>query len=497
MTSSSAPAASTQTLTALAQAEAIKEGSLTAASLVQAALDKINTEDSAYNSVLYTMAESALATAEAIDGKAKAGDPLPLLAGVPTAIKDNINQTGQPTTCASNILKGYTSAYNATTVEKLNAHGIPIVAKTNMDEFAMGSSNENSAMGPVKNPVNPEYVPGGSSGGSAAVVAASFVPTSLGSDTGGSVRQPAALCGLVGLKPTYGTVSRYGLVAFGSSLDQISPFAKTVADTAAIYQVIRGEDPLDATTRPDTPTTDYLAELAQYSDQDLSGITIGVLQELDGEHGQSKGALAPAIQEALNTTIDRLKALGATIKTVSIPSVAYAVPAYYVLATAEASSNLGRYDGIRYGQRVEKNFLHPTYKATRSQGFGDEVKRRIMLGTFCLSAGYYDAFYGKAQQARRLMTHQFAETFASSGGGVDAILCPTSPTTAFKIGEKCDDPVAMYLSDIATIPANIAGIPAMSVPAGVNADGLPIGMQLMATHLNESALFRIGQALEN
>lgn len=482
----------TQTKTALEQFNAIQHGDITATQLVNDALAAIQAKDGDYNSVLHTLAEDALATAEKVDAEANRGNPLPLLAGVPTAVKDNINITGHPTTCASKILTGYTSAYSATVVEKFNTHHIPIVAKTNLDEFAMGSSNENSAHGPVKNPVNPDYVPGGSSGGSAAVVAAGFVPTSLGSDTGGSVRQPAAFCGLVGLKPTYGTVSRYGLVAFGSSLDQISPFATTVADVAAIYQIIRGQDGLDATTRPDTPTTDYLAELEAAKGQDLKGLRIGVLAELDGEHGQSKGALEPAIQASLTTTIDRLKALGATVDTVSISSVAYAVPAYYVLATAEASSNLGRYDGIRYGQRVEKDTLHPTYKATRSQGFGAEVKRRIMLGTFCLSAGYYDAFYGKAQQARRLMTHQFAEAFNQ----FDAIVCPTSPSTAFKLGEKADDPVAMYLSDIATIPANLAGIPAMSIPAGTNEAGLPIGMQLLGPHLGEATLFRIGQALE-
>ncbi len=480
-------------LSATQLSEKIQQGETTATQLTQAALAAIKEKDGEYNSVLATTEDLALKTADAVDAKAKTGDTLPLLAGVPIAVKDNINVAGYATTCASKILEGFASPYNATVVDKLLANHMPIVGKTNLDEFAMGSSNENSAYGPVKNPVNPEYVPGGSSGGSAATVAAGFVAASLGSDTGGSVRQPASLCGLVGLKPTYGTVSRYGLVAFGSSLDQVSPFTTTVKDAAAVYQVIRGVDANDATMRPDTPTTDYLAELAAMAGKDLSDVTIGVLQELDGEHGQSKGAIAPDVQSAMTRAIETFKSLGATIKTVSIPSVAYAVPAYYILATAEASSNLGRYDGIRYGARKQADTLHPTYKKTRSEGFGAEVKRRIMLGTFCLSAGYYDAFYGKAQQARRLMTKEFVDTF---GGGVDAIICPTSPTTAFKLGEKCDDPVAMYLSDIATIPANLAGIPAMSIPNGTDANGLPIGLQLLGTHLSESTLFRIAQAYE-
>lgn len=494
-------ASATSLTSALQQAQAIQSGETSAVELTKQALAAITTGDSQYNSVLAVTEELALSTAEQIDARAKAGDDLPLLAGVPIAVKDNINVAGYATTCASHILEGYTSPYNATVVEKLLANGLPIVAKTNMDEFAMGSSNENSAFGPVKNPVNPEYVPGGSSGGSSAVVAAGFVSASLGSDTGGSVRQPAALCGLVGLKPTYGTVSRYGLVAFGSSLDQVSPFATTVADAAAVYQIISGADSSDATVRGDMPTVDYVAQLRQAKGQDLSGITIGVLQELDGEYldaqgGASKGAIAPDVQAATAKAIDTFRSLGATVKTVSIPSVAYAVPAYYILATAEASSNLGRFDGIRYGARKEADTLHPTYKKTRSEGFGAEVKRRIMLGTFCLSAGYYDAFYGKAQQARRLMSHEFAQAFAQNGSGVDAIVCPTSPTTAFRLGEKCNDPVAMYLSDIATIPANIAGIPAMSIPNGVDADGLPIGLQLLGNHLDEQTLFRIAQAYE-
>ncbi|MDH4379468.1 MAG: Asp-tRNA(Asn)/Glu-tRNA(Gln) amidotransferase subunit GatA [Vampirovibrionales bacterium] len=472
-------------------AQAIQNGQTTSLELVEDAYERIATMDGTIGAFLSLTKEKAIETASQVDADAKAGKPLKLLAGVPIALKDNMNMTGTKTTCASKILKGYVSPYNATVVEKLVANGLPVVGKTNLDEFAMGSSNENSAYGLVKNPVDIERVPGGSSGGSAAAVAAGMVSLSLGSDTGGSIRQPASLCGLVGVKPTYGSVSRFGLVAFASSLDQIGPFARTVTDAAALYQVIAGHDERDATSRADaTPTLDIAALAA--GGEDLKGLRVGVLQELDGISGDSKKALQPETIEAFHKGLDTLKALGATLTTVSLPSTQYSVPIYYILATAEASSNLGRYDGVRYGHRADAANLHPMYRATRAEGFGPEVKRRILLGTFCLSAGYYDAFYGKAQQARRLMTREFAETFAK----VDVLVCPTSPCTAFKFGEKSSDPLAMYLSDIATIPANIAGVPAISVPCGVDALGLPIGLQITGPHLSEAQLFHVARAFE-
>ncbi|MFN8614911.1 MAG: Asp-tRNA(Asn)/Glu-tRNA(Gln) amidotransferase subunit GatA [Vampirovibrionales bacterium] len=471
--------------------QAIQQGEQTSTDCVNDVYKRINAMDGQIGAFLHLCQEQALEAAAQVDADAKAGKPLKLLAGVPIALKDNMNLAGTPTTCASKILKGYTSPYNATVVEKLLANGLPIVGKTNLDEFAMGSSNENSAFGTVKNPVDTERVPGGSSGGSAACVAAGMVPLSLGSDTGGSIRQPASLCGLVGVKPTYGAVSRFGLVAFASSLDQIGPFARTVTDAAAVYQVIAGPDTQDATSRLDyTPQLD-IAALAK-GGADLNGLRVGVLQELDGISGDSQKALQPAVIEAFHRSLDTLKALGAQLSTVSLPSTHYSVPIYYILATAEASSNLGRYDGVRYGHRADAKNLHPMYRQTRAEGFGPEVKRRIMLGTFCLSAGYYDAFYGKAQQARKLMTQEFATTFNQ----VDVVVCPTSPSTAFLFGEKASDPLAMYLSDIATIPANIAGVPAISVPCGVDAEGLPIGLQFTGPHLSEDRLFRIARAFE-
>ena len=480
--------------TAIELAQQIQQGEQTATSLVEQSFQTIDAHDSKIQAFISLTKEQALNTAAEVDQKAKNGDTLPLLAGVPIALKDNINLIGTETTCASHILKGYKSTYNATVVEKLLSHGLPIVGKTNLDEFAMGSSNENSAFFPTKNPWDTNRVPGGSSGGSAACVSAGMVPLSLGSDTGGSVRQPAALCGLVGLKPTYGTVSRYGLVAFASSLDQISPFARTVDDASAIYQVIAGHDDKDSTSRSDTANLLHSLSNTKLASGDLSGTTIGVITELDGESEGSKDAFQPATTKAFHQAIDQFKALGATIQPISLPSLKYAVAAYYILATAEASSNLGRFDGVRYGNRQEESndTLHPMYKRTRSNGFGAEVKRRIMLGTFSLSAGYYDAFYGKAQQVRQLLKTEFNQAFSS----VDGLICPTSPSTAFNIGEKSDDPVAMYLSDISTIPINLAGIPAMSLPCGKDEAGLPIGLQILAPHFAEPKMLSIAKAYE-
>ncbi|MDX2084609.1 MAG: Asp-tRNA(Asn)/Glu-tRNA(Gln) amidotransferase subunit GatA [Candidatus Melainabacteria bacterium] len=471
--------------TALGLHQQIVAGTRSAASVLEetyATLAQREPEVQAFLSLTRPLAE---ATAAEVDRRVAAGEPLPLLAGVPIAIKDNINVTGYPTTCASRILQGYVSPYNATVIERTQAHLMPIVGKTNLDEFAMGSSSENSAFQPTRNPWDPERVPGGSSSGSAAAVSAGIVPLSLGSDTGGSVRQPAALCGLVGIKPTYGLVSRYGLVAYGSSLDQVSPFARNVADAAALLQIIAGHDPLDATSLPDEAPLAYVNQI-NVAPQPL---TIGIIEQFE----QTSGMQAE-VQEAIRQTLQTLEAMGHRTVRVSIPSIEKAIAAYYILATAEASSNLARYDGVRYGRRPETNVrdVYELFRETRAAGFGPEVKRRIMLGTFALSAGYYDAFYGKGQKARALLWQEFSTAFAQA----DVLVCPTTPTTAFRFGEKTADPVSMYLSDIATIPANLTGIPALSVPCGFDHAGLPIGLQLMAPHRAESQLFRLAQQLE-
>jgi aspartyl-tRNA(Asn)/glutamyl-tRNA(Gln) amidotransferase subunit A len=368
---------------------------------------------------------------------------------------------------------------------------MPIVAKTNLDEFAMGSSNENSGFFPAKNPWDPERVPGGSSGGSAVAVAVGDVPLSLGSDTGGSVRQPAALCGIIGLKPTYGLVSRYGLVAYASSLDQISPFGRNTADVAAILTVIAGFDENDSTSiNRDQIKPGQAVDYVRGLKNGIAGLKVGVIQELSGE------GMQPEVVKAFQETVNQLKSLGATVETISISSISTAVAAYYILATAEASSNLARFDGVRYGHRADEKEavdIVKLYRKSRAQGFGAEVKRRIMLGTYCLSSGYYDAYYGKAQKARALLRQQFAKAFEQ----VDVLVCPTSPTTAFKLGEKSNDPVSMYLSDIATIPVNLVGIPAISVPCGVDALNLPIGFQILGPHFSEAKLLQVSQALEN
>lgn len=403
------------------------------------------------------------------------------LAAVPVAIKDNIVTTDAPTTCASKILAGFRSPFDATAVARLRAAGATLVGKTNLDEFAMGSSTENSAFGVTRNPWDHDRVAGGSSGGSAAAVAARVVPVALGSETGGSVRQPAAFCGVVGLKPTYGRVSRHGLVAFASSLDQIGIFSKHVDECAAVLQVIAGHDPADSTSS-DAPVDDYLAAL----DGGAGGLRIGVVQEcieqLEGE-----------TRDAFDRAVAMMKEAGAAVENVSIPSIRRAIAVYYIVANAEASANLSRFDGIRYGQRsAAAQNLKKTYSRSRSEGFGDEVKRRIMLGTFALSSGYYDAYYGRAQAVRQLMREEFARAFASC----DLLLTPTTPSAAFKVGEKASDPLSMYLSDIFTAPANLVGIPAISVPSVLSGEGLPLGVQLMAPHFQEATLFRAARAFE-
>jgi aspartyl-tRNA(Asn)/glutamyl-tRNA(Gln) amidotransferase subunit A len=404
------------------------------------------------------------------------------LAGIPIAIKDNICVEGMQTSCGSIILGNYHPPYNATVVERLLAAGAVVMGKTNCDEFAMGSSNENSAFGPVKNPWDITRVPGGSSGGSAAAVAAGIVPVALGSDTGGSVRLPASLCGVFGLKPTYGRNSRYGLVAFGSSLDQVGIFARTATDVAEVLGVIAGRDPHDATTA-DVPVPDYTAELSN----NVKGARLGLPRSLFGEGLDSE--VRASVEAAVNVYRD----LGAEIVEVELPNAQYSIAVYYIIATAEASSNLARFDGVRYGFRAEDApALRQMYRKTREEGFGPEVKRRIMLGTYVLSAGYYEAYYGKAQQVRALIKQDFQKAFASC----DAIITPTSPTPAFAIGEKVDNPLAMYLNDIYTVTANLAGIPGISVPCGLSSNRLPIGFQLLAAHWSEATLLKLAHAYE-
>jgi len=463
---------------------AVLTGATTATSLAIAHYDRISAVDSSINSYLALTRERALTQAAKIDAVAKSGDTKTLgpLAGVPLGIKDVLVMTGAPATAGSKILKGYHPPYDATVVSKLEAAGAILLGKLNCDEFAMGSSNENSAYGPVHNPRALDRVPGGSSGGSAASVAAGLCVASLGTDTGGSIRQPAAFCGVVGVLPTYGRVSRYGLIAFASSLDRVGPFTRSVADAATMLEVLAGPDSLDATSSTQ-PTANYTAELAK----PVAGLRIGVPEEYFGE------GLNPEIRAAIEKSLDDLRAAGCTIHKVSLPHTKYAVPTYYVIATAEASSNLSRFDGVRFGLRSkDASTLSTMYRNTRDEGFGPEVKRRILLGTYVLSAGYYDAYYRKAQQVRTLLTRDFLSAFNE----VDAIVCPVTPTPAFKLGEKTDDPVQMYLEDIYSVAASLAGICGMSVPCGVTRDGLPIGVQILAKHFNESTMFRVGSVIE-
>ncbi|QNI31448.1 Asp-tRNA(Asn)/Glu-tRNA(Gln) amidotransferase subunit GatA [Alloacidobacterium dinghuense] len=453
-----------------------------ASTIAEACFHQIETRDSEIHAYLSTNRERALEQAARIDDLAAKGEPLPILAGVPVGVKDVLTIEGLQATAGSRILEGYRAPYTATAVSKLEAAGAIVLGKLNCDEFAMGSSNENSAYGPVHNPHALDRVPGGSSGGSAAAVAAGMAVATLGTDTGGSIRQPASFCGVVGILPTYGRVSRYGLIAFASSLDRIGPFTASVRDAATVLGVIAGHDPHDATSSP-LPVPDYSADI----DKGVKGLRLGVPSEYFAE------GLEPEVRSAVEHSIDRLRAAGATIKPISLPHTRYAIPTYYIIATAEASANLARFDGVRYGFRAKNSdTLSAMYRRSRDGGFGAEVKRRIMLGTYALSAGYYDAYYKKAQQVRRLLTEDFLKAFTE----VDAILTPTAPTPAFKIGEKVDDPVSMYLADIYTVTASLAGICGLSVPCGKSQEGLPIGLQILGKHFDEAMTLRVAQTLE-
>jgi aspartyl-tRNA(Asn)/glutamyl-tRNA(Gln) amidotransferase subunit A len=460
---------------------ALAEKRVTATSLVEEFYRKIEAGDPGIHAFLTLSADRARQQAERIDRIVSAGDPLPPLAGVPVGIKDVMVTKGVRSTAGSKILENYIPPYDCTAVARMEAAGAIVLGKLNCDEFAMGSSNENSAYGPVRNPRDKTRVPGGSSGGSAAAVAAGMAVAALGSDTGGSIRQPASFCGVVGLMPTYGRVSRYGLIAFASSLDHIGPLTRTVRDAATILRVIAGRDPLDSTSA-DVPVPDYVAELAR----PVSGLRIGVPKEYFGE------GLDDEVRAAVETGIDKLRAAGCEIVPISLPHTAYAIPTYYVIATAEASANLARFDGVRYGYRAKSTrTLAQMYRESRDQGFGAEVKRRIMLGTYALSSGYYDAYYLKAQRVRTLLTRDFEAAFQA----VDAIVTPTAPTPAFKLGEKADDPLSMYLADIYTVTADLAGVPGISVPCGQSRSGLPIGLQVLGRHFDESTVLRVAEAV--
>ena len=462
--------------------EGISAGSLKAVDLATSYYDRIAEVNPQLNVYLSLTKERALEQASRVDAAAAKGDPLGALAGIPIGIKDVLVMKGAPATAGSKILEGYRPPYDATSVTRLEAAGAVMLGKVNCDEFAMGSSNENSAYGPVRNPVDTERVPGGSSGGSAAAVAANMAVATLGTDTGGSIRQPASFCGVVGVLPTYGRVSRYGLIAFASSLDRVGPFAANVRDAATLLGVIAGHDPKDATSSP-APVPDYAAE----SDKPVEGLRIGVPAEYFGE------GLDPEVRTAIEQGIASLKAAGCAVKPVSLPTTKYAIPTYYLVATAEASANLARFDGVRYGYRSPASeTLSAMYRHSRDEGFGAEVKRRILLGTYALSAGYYDAYYLKAQQVRRLLAEEFLRAFAE----VDAIVTPTAPMPAFKLGEKTGDPLAMYLADIYTVTASLAGICGVTVPCGATKAGLPVGMQVLAAHLNEGTAFRVARAVE-
>ena len=471
-----------ENLTAYEIREGVAAGKISPREVVENLYQRIEKRDGKIKAFLSVNKEAALKRAEAIEEKLARGERLGALAGVPVAIKDNICVKGEPATCASRILEGYLPPYNAYVVERLLAEDAIVLGKTNMDEFAMGSSTENSAFDATRNPWDTQRVPGGSSGGSAAAVAADEAVCALGSDTGGSIRQPAALCGVVGLKPTYGRVSRYGLVAFASSLDQIGPITKDVRDAALLLRVIAGKDEQDSTS-VDFPVPDYLATL----DEDIKGLSLGVPREYFGE------GLDGEVEKAVMEAIEVYKSLGAEIKEISLPHTEYAVATYYLVATAEASSNLARYDGVHYGYRSGgSDNIIDMYSRTRARGFGDEVKRRIMLGTYALSAGYYDAYYLKALKVRALIKGDFDEAFKE----VDLILSPTSPTAAFKMGEKTQDPLLMYLSDIYTISANLAGISGISIPCGFTGEGLPMGLQIMGRPFEEEIMLRAARAFE-
>ena len=461
-------------------AGAVRGGRRSARDVLEDCLEALATREPEIRAFNLVLADRARARADEVDRLVAEGrDPGPL-AGVPVALKDNLCTRGIPTTCSSRILEGWCPPYDATVVTRLAGAGAVVLGKTNLDEFAMGSSTEHSAFGPTRNPHDPARVPGGSSGGSAAAVAAGFTPLALGSDTGGSIRQPAALCGVVGVKPTYGLVSRYGLVAFASSLDQIGPLSSTVADAALALEVIAGHDPADSTSIPQPAP-----RLVDVLHEGVDGLRVGVIQELTWDCDPDVVARVVAASRALEEA-------GAKVDEASVPAAAYGLSAYYLIAPAEASSNLSRYDGVRYGLRVDGPDVNAMYGATRAAGFGAEVKRRIMLGTYALSAGYYDAYYGQAQRVRTLIIRDLEAAYAQ----FDVLLSPTSPTTAWAIGEKAENPLTMYLSDVCTIVSNLAGHPAMSVPYGTGGDGLPVGVQLLAPALGEPAMFRAAAALE-
>jgi aspartyl-tRNA(Asn)/glutamyl-tRNA(Gln) amidotransferase subunit A len=478
-----------ETRTAADLAEAMANRETTSVEITRGYLDRIAAVDTAVHAFLHVDAEGALRDAAAADERRAAGRAASALDGVPIAIKDVLATRGLPTTCGSRILEGWVPPYDATVVARLRAAGLPILGKTNMDEFAMGSSTEHSAFGPTHNPWDLDRIPGGSGGGSAAAVAAYETPVAIGTDTGGSIRQPGAVTGTVGVKPTYGGVSRYGLVALANSLDQAGPVTRTVLDAALIHEIIGGHDPLDSTSI-DQPLPDVVAAARRGADGDLTGVRIGVVTELGGE-GYQAGVLT-RFQES----VDLMTKAGAEVVEVSCPSFVHALATYYLILPAEASSNLARFDAMRYGLRVTPDgdpSAEDVMRATREAGFGDEVKRRIILGTYALSSGYYDAYYGQAQKVRTLVSRDFDAAFERA----DVLVSPTAPTTAFKLGEKVDDPLAMYLNDLATIPANLSGVPGISVPSGLaDEDGLPAGVQILAPATADDRVYRVGAALE-
>ena len=464
-------------------ADELATGAITSVDITQACIDRADAVDERLHAYLHRTDDIALEQAAAADERRKESRELSRFDGVPIGYKDIFVTKGVTTTCASRMLEGWVPPYDATVVARGNAAGLPMLGKLNLDEFAMGSSTENSGFGPSRNPWDLDRVPGGSSGGSTALVAAGAAPWAWGTETGGSVRQPASLCGLVGVKPTYGLVSRYGMIAFASSLDQAGPITRTVEDSAALLQIAAGHDPMDSTSYPQ-PAPDYLSTIAD----GIEGMRIGIVKEFEGEGSQ------PGVRSSVDEAYQLLEKLGATLEEVSLPSFEHGISAYYLIAPAEASANLARYDGVRYGHRAAAHGdVADMMSKTRAEGFGPEVKRRIMLGTYALSAGYYDAYYGKAQKVRSLIIKDLERAYRS----VDLIVCPTSPTTAFRFGERTDDPVQMYLSDIYTVPVNLAGNAAISVPCGTSADdGLPVGLQIIAPSLDEATMFRAAYAFE-
>lgn len=476
------------TKTALQLADMMAAGEITSVELTRASLDRIKAHNPTINAFLHVDEEGALATAREVDEKRAAGEKLGRLAGIPIAIKDNLVIRGMPTTCGSKMLEGWLPPYDATVITKIKNAGMPIVGKTNMDEFAMGSSTEFSAYGSTKNPWDTERIPGGSGGGSAAAVSAFMVPLALGSDTGGSIRQPGSVTGTVGVKPTYGAVSRYGLIAMASSLDQVGPVARTVADAAALQEVISGHDELDSTSL-DVEVPAFEDIVAQVGADRVKGLKIGIVEQLSAD------GFEPGVKAEFEATVKRLEDAGAEVVNVSLPSFEYALSAYYLIMPAEVSSNMARFDGMRFGLRAEPETGPVTAERvmaeSRGQGFGAEVKRRIILGTHVLSSGNYDAYYGAAQKVRTLVQRDLDEAFSK----VDVLVTPTAPTTAFKFGEKIDDPMAMYLNDLATIPANLAGTPGLSVPCGLS-QGLPVGFQILAPAYRDDLMYEVAAAVE-